>query len=152
MDQKKLLKLLNDHKVNYVIIGGVAVIAHGYTRTTEDIDIFIEPTRENATKALEALKICGYDISDVSIDEALEKKLLFRGYILKTDIHPKVTGIDFQTIWKNKIPIIYLGEATCFASLDDLITMKKAAGRDRDIEDLKHLEEIRRQLTQKTKI
>ncbi len=151
MDTKSLLKSLNHHKVRFVIIGGNAVIAHGFVRATQDIDIFVAPTQENMEKTFKALGACGYDLMGMTIDEALTKKMLFRGYILRTDIHPFVTGIDFETLWKNKIQLIFQEEEVYFSSLDDLIVMKKAAGRPQDQEDLRHLEEIKRQLKEKNR-
>jgi len=149
MDTKTLLKLLNEHKVRFVVIGATAAIAHGFVRTTQDIDIFVEPTRENYEKLFLVLRNFGYDLNDVTIEEGLKKKLLFRGYILRTDIHPYVTGIDFKTLWENKVSYRFQGEEVYFASLDDLIQMKKAAGRPKDQEDLRYLEEIKKQLQKK---
>ncbi len=149
MDTKKLLKLLKDHKVRFVVIGATACIAHGYTRLTKDIDIFVEPTRENMEKTFAALTECGYDLLDTTIEEALQKKLLLRQYILATDIHPSVTGVDFKTIWENKVLFKLQGEEIYFASLDDLLAMKKAAGRPQDLVDLAVLEEIKHQIHQK---
>lgn len=94
-------------------------------------------------KVFQALQHCGYDLNDTDLEEALQKKLLFRGYILKTDIHPSVTGVEWENIWKNKIPYNLEGERVYFASLGDLIKMKKAAGRPKDLEDLRYLEKIR---------
>lgn len=149
MDTKTLLRLLNENKVNYVVIGATAGVAHGFSRLTKDIDIFVEPTFENMQKTFEALKAFGYDVTDTSIEEALQKKLLFRGYILRTDIHPSVLGVDWKTVWKNKVQYKFQGEEVYFCSLDDLIQMKKAAGRPQDLEDLRHLEEIKKQLSAK---
>lgn len=149
MKTKTLLKSLNEFKVRYVVIGGIAVVAHGFNRLTKDIDIFIEPTRGNAERTVLALSACGYDLGDTSVEEILQKKILLRGYILQTDIHPFVTGLDFETAWKNRVPLHFEGEETFFASLDDLIQMKKAAGRPQDLEDLRHLAEIKRQTTKK---
>lgn len=145
MDTKRLLHSLKDHKVNFVIIGGVACIAHGHARLTKDIDIFVEPTRENMQKTFKALEACGYDLMDTTIEEALQKKLLFRQYILKTDIHPSVTGVVFEDVWENKVLYKLEGVDVYFASLDDLIAMKKAAARDQDLIDIRFLEEIKRQ-------
>ncbi len=145
MNTKILLKSLNGHKVRFVIIGATAGVAHGFVRLTEDIDIFVEPTRENMEKALQALQACGYDVTDVTLEEALQKKLLFRGYLLKTDIHPSAKGVDWETLWTNKVQYRFHEEDIYFSSLDDLIKMKRAAGRSKDLEDLLHLEEIRRQ-------
>lgn len=149
VDKKKLLQSLNAHDVRCVVIGAVAGVAHGYSRFTRDVDIFIEPTRLNVEKTMKALSDVGYDVNDVSVKDALTKKLLFRDYILRTDIHPSVLGVDFETVWKNRVQYVFHGEKFYFASLDDLIKMKKAAGRPRDLEDLRYLEEIKRQKEKK---
>lgn len=145
MKVENLIKLLNANDVRYVIIGATAVIAHGFPRLTKDIDIIIEPTAENIKKTFKALQDFGYDTSDVTVEEAQKKKLLFRQYVLETDIHPSVKGISFDQLWQNKFKCKFKDQDAYFASLDDLIQMKKAAGRPKDIEDLKHLEEIRKQ-------
>jgi predicted nucleotidyltransferase len=146
MDTRNLLRLLNEHQVKFVLIGATAGVAHGYVRLTKDIDLFVEPTQENMEKVFKALREFGYDLKDTSIAEALQKKLLFRGYILRTDIHPSAKGVEWHTLWKNKVAFKFEGEEVYFSSLDDLISMKKAAGRPQDLEDLRHLEEIKRQL------
>lgn len=139
MDTESLLKSLNARKVEYVVIGAAAFPVHGYSRATLDIDIFIRPTKSNAGKALAALKDFGYDVTDISVDEMLSKKILIRQYTVETDIHPFVKGIDFNEVWKNKVTASIGDTSAYFASLDDLISMKKAAGRKRDREDLKIL-------------
>lgn len=144
MDTEGLLKSLNAHGVEYVIIGATAFPVHGYSRATLDIDVFIRPTRDNAGKTRTALKSFGYDMSDATVSEMLSHKILIRQYTVETDIHPFVKGADFEEIWKRKIPG-KIGEAEAyFASLDDLIAMKKAAGRARDKEDLRILMKIKR--------
>ena len=139
MDTESLLKSLKEHKVKFVIIGATAFPVHGYSRATLDIDIFIRPERTNAEKALVALKNFGYDVSDITVDELLTKKILIRQYLVETDIHPYVKGVSFDEVWKNKVKSKFGDTFVWFASLDDLIKMKKAAGRPKDIEDLKYL-------------
>ncbi len=139
MDTESLLKLLKGHKVKFVIIGATAFPVHGYSRATLDIDIFIKPERSNAEKTLVALKNFGYDVKDVTVDELLTKKILIRQYLVETDIHPYVKGLSFDEVWKNKVKSKFGDTFSWFASLDDLIKMKKAAGRPKDIEDLKYL-------------
>jgi len=104
-----------------------------------DIDIFIRPERANAEKTLVALKSFGYDVRDVTVDELLTKKILIRQYLVETDIHPYVKGVSFDDVWINKVKSKFGDTFVWFASLDDLIKMKKAAGRPKDIEDLKYL-------------
>jgi predicted nucleotidyltransferase len=139
MDTEDLLRSLKEHKVDFVIIGATAMPVHGYVRASLDIDIFIRPQRENAERTLEALKAFGYDMSDVSVDDLLEKKLLIRQYEVETDIHPFVKGTDFEKIWNNKVEANFGKTPVYFASLDDLIDMKRKSSRPQDLEDLKHL-------------
>ena len=139
MDTEDLLKSLKEHNVRFVIIGATAFPVHGYSRATLDIDIFIKPERLNAERALLALNDFGYDVSDVTVDELLTKKILIRQYLVETDVHPYVKGVSFEEVWKNKVKAKFGDTFTWFASLDDLIKMKKAAGRPKDIEDLKYL-------------
>ena len=141
----KLLRLLNEKQVNYAIIGAQACAAHGFVRATQDIDILIEPTPENIEKTREALEAFGYDTGPASFEDFKTKKVLFRQYWLDTDIHPEAKGVTTKTALKNKIRGQYENVFTYFVSLRDLIKMKKAAGRPKDLEDLRYLEEIKRQ-------
>jgi predicted nucleotidyltransferase len=139
VDTESLLKSLKEYKVQFVIIGTTAFPVHGYSRATLDIDIFIKPETANAEKTLSALEKFGYDITDITVDELLTKKILIRQYLVETDIHPFVKGVSFDDVWKNKVKAKFGDTFVWFASLDDLIKMKKAAGRPKDLEDLKYL-------------
>ena len=66
MDIENLLRLLKENKVKFVVIGASAFPVHGYSRTTLDTDIFIEPTKSNATRCLQSLKEFGYDTADIT--------------------------------------------------------------------------------------
>jgi predicted nucleotidyltransferase len=146
MDIASLLKLLNEKKVKYVIIGATAFPAHGYTRATADIDFFIEPTLDNAQRTLSALTEFGYDTHELSIQDLLEQKILIRGYGVEADIHPFVKGIEnFNKIWESKISTVISGEETFVADLDSLILMKQSAGRPKDLDDLHYLLELKKQ-------
>lgn len=143
MDVEGLLRLLKEHKVRFVIIGATAFPVHGYSRATLDTDLFIEPTPRNAERTRKALQAFGYDMSDVTIDDLLTKKLLIRQYVVETDIHPFVKGTTFERVWANKVKSRFGRTFVWFASLDDLIEMKKAAGRPKDKEDLKFLRRLK---------
>lgn len=148
MDTEGLIKLLNEFNVEYVIIGATAFPVHGYARATLDLDIFINPNKDNARQTIEVLKKFGYAVTDISIEDITTKKLLIRQYILETDIHPFVKGVNFADVWKNKV-ISKIGDTKAyFAGLEDLIKMKKAAARPKDIEDLKYLECLKKKIDQ----
>ncbi|MDD2716536.1 MAG: nucleotidyltransferase [Candidatus Wallbacteria bacterium] len=144
MDTESLLRSLKDHNVRFVVIGAFAFPVHGYSRATLDIDIFIESAAENAGLCREALIDFGYDLSDVSAEEILTRKILIRQYLVETDIHPFVAGVTFEEVWKNKVTGKFGEVEAYFASLDDLIRMKKAAGRPKDIADLEVLSELKK--------
>lgn len=143
MDTEKLLRSLNARKARYVVIGATAFPVHGYARATLDIDIFVEPLEENARRVREALSDFGYDVSDLTVEDLVTKKVLIRQYVLQTDLHPFVTGVTFEDVWKNRVESRIGTTPAPFASLDDLIRMKAAAGRPKDLEDLKVLRKLK---------
>lgn len=145
MDIKRLLRSLKDHNVRFLVIGAWALPAHGFSRTTADVDIFIQPTVSNAKRVLGALQSIGYRVLDaVTVETVLTRKVLLREYILQTDIHPFVKGIDFRAAWNHRMKTVIEGIEVFVPSLDDLIKMKKAAGRAKDKIDLEMLERIKR--------
>jgi predicted nucleotidyltransferase len=143
MDIERLLRSLNARNVHYVVIGATAFPIHGYARATLDVDFFIDAERGNAERVREALAEFGYDVADLTVDDLLSKKILIRQYRLQTDIHPSVKGATFDQVWENRVPGVIGETPTVFASLDDLIAMKRGAGRPKDLEDLRVLLELK---------
>ena len=144
MDTPTLLRSLNEHSARFVVIGATAFPVHGYARATLDVDIFIEPTKDNAGRVYDALRAFGYDVTDITVDDLLSKKILIRQYVLQTDIHPFVKGATFEQVWDGRVAGSVGGVPAFFAGLDQLIQMKRAANRPKDLEDLRVLEEIQR--------
>jgi predicted nucleotidyltransferase len=147
MDKENLWKLLNERRVDYVVIGAAAFPTHGYARATLDLDLFIRASPENARQTLDALTAFGYDTRDLSLQDLLTKKVLIREYSLETDVHPFVKGVTFDHVWGNRVSGAINGVPVSFPSLDDLIQMKKAAGRPKDQEDIKALLKIKQMQT-----
>lgn len=143
MDTQELLKLLKENKVEFLVIDASAFPVYGYARATLDIDIFIRPELMNVKRVINALKKFGYDLIDLTPEDFLKHKILIRQYTVEADIHPFVKGITFQVAWGNKIKAKFGEIDVYFPSLDDMIKMKKAAGRTIDLEDLKFLTRIR---------
>lgn len=152
MTIQKLLQSLTDDRVKFLVIGAWAFPAYGYSRSTYDIDIFFEPNKTNVKRLIQALKDVGYNgIEDLTIDQLIKNKTLFRQYLLDTDIHPFVAGVKFNDAWKTKKEV-KIGNVKVFVpSLDNIIKMKKAAGRKKDLADLEYLKEIKKQTTRKKK-
>lgn len=143
MDTEALLRSLNARDVRYVVIGATAFPVHGYARATLDIDLLIEPTMENVSRVRAALADFGYDVSDLTTEDLLQKKVLIRQYVVQADLHPFVKGATWDEVWTNRVQAVFGKTPAFFASLDDLIRMKQAAGRPKDLEDLKVLLKLR---------
>jgi predicted nucleotidyltransferase len=143
MDIERLLRSLNARSVRYVVIGATAFPVHGYARATLDVDLFIDPERGNVERTRAALAEFGYDVTDVTVDDLISKKVLIRQYRLQTDVHPFVKGVTFDEVWSNRVSGTIGETPVDLASLDDLIAMKKAAGRPKDLEDLRVLLELK---------
>jgi predicted nucleotidyltransferase len=144
MDAEKLLRSLKENRVTFVIIGAIALPVYGYARATLDIDLFVKPDPRNIKRVMKALKEFGYDLMNLTPKDFLKNKILIRQSTVEADIHPFVKGISFDDVWKNKIRAKFGKTEVYFPSLDDMIKMKKAAGRAIDKEDLKYLRRIKR--------
>lgn len=144
-DFAEFLAALNKNGVRYVVIGGMAVLSHIPYRTTRDLDVFIEPTRENAEKTRQAVKEWGGFEPRFPADEFIAGDVLSFGDLLRVEIHSRVPGITWDTLWENREAGELLGVPTSFAAVGDLIKMKAAAGRvEKDVPDLRRLRELQR--------
>lgn len=137
-DFKEFLQLLNDHEVEYLVVGGYAVMYHGYIRTTDDMDIWVGVSKKNAEKLTKVLRAFGF--SEDKSTPALfldEKKVLQFGFPpFRIDVLMSVAGIDFQKSYANRIVDSYDGVNFNILCFDDLLENKKASGRPKDLGDL----------------
>ena len=132
---------LQKHQVRYVTIGGVAAILHGVPRATFDLDILIEATLENAQRLLDALLDAGLGTAEMTTAEALlaHEITIFRDKV-RIDVQTATPGIEFETAWQKKIVMKYRKQEFYVVAIEDLIASKRAAGREKDLEDVRLLE------------
>jgi hypothetical protein len=138
----ELLTLLEDNKVEYVIVGGYAMAYHGYPRFTKDIDIFYRNTAENIIKIRKALIEFGFNENDLpeSIFSEAGNIIQFGIVPLRVDIINEIDGVNFDDVYKNSIRGIYGEIEVNFIGRIELIKNKMASGRDQDLLDAKKLE------------
>jgi predicted nucleotidyltransferase len=142
-DFADFLAALNSEGVAYVVIGGMAVIALIPYRTTRDIDVLIEPTLENAELARRAVARWAGIEPDYTAADFISGDILSFGGLLRAEIHANVPGGDWSDVWRRSEPGDFQGVPTRFASLEDLIAMKAAAGRpEKDLPDLRRLRRL----------
>ncbi len=139
MDIEALPRSSNTHDIMHVVVGAFTFPTHGHVRMTMDGDFFIKPTRESASNTLAALEDFGYGVFDLSVDDVLRTKLLFRNDEVEADIHPSIPGVSFDEVWETRKEDVFGDTPVNYASREMVITMKQAAGRPKDIEDLKYL-------------
>ena len=136
-----LVHLLNEANVEYVILGGHAVIAHGYYRTTGDIDIFVNSTQENAIKIVDALEKFGYTNGEFEVADftLVPNFLSFSRYDGWIDLMTFTVGVTFDECYQNRIELEINGIKIKFINLPELIKNKQTLGRPQDLQDLKNL-------------
>jgi hypothetical protein len=150
-DPLEIFRLLNAHNVDYLIIGGVAVQAYGHVRTTQDVDVVVAPDVENLERLAAALgqlgaRLKGVDADLLGIDPTDPVHL--RGGA-NFGLATRAGGLDVWTDaaeLKGARPWAQMraqavtaeagGQSLRFVHRDDLIRMKLAAGRDRDLQDV----------------
>ncbi len=143
-DFADFLASLNSEGVAYVVIGGMAVLSHVPYRTTRDLDVLIEPTTENAHRARRAVQRWGGFDPDFSAEEFISGDILSFGGLLRVEVHSRVPGVTWESVWDRRVAGELLGVPTQFAGIDDLIAMKLATGRpDKDVPDLERLRRLR---------
>ena len=151
-------KALHTANVRFILVGGLAVIAHGYLRATRDADIVIELIPDNILRAFKALHSIDYHptvpvTAEAFADPAQRKHWRETKHMVVlqfwSDAHPE-TKLDlflehpfnFTKEWDQaRIDTIYPDAPPLrIASIPTLIAMKRSAGRLRDLDDIQHLE------------
>ena len=141
-DFKEFIKLLNEHKVEYLIVGGYAVAFHGYPRYTKDLDVWIWLEMKNATKLLTALKDFGFEKLGLTENDFLDPNIVVQlGYPPnRIDIITDLSGVDFRSCFAQRVKINIDDLEINFIDLENLKRNKKAVGRFQDLADIENLE------------
>jgi len=146
-DIRSFLSILAAHGVRYLIVGGEAVIYHGYARLTGDVDFFYDQSDDNVKRLHAALE----EFWSGSIPGALPESALAQpGVVIqfgrppnRIDLVASLGSLPFEEVWPNrvedsleadgaKVPVFIIG-------LSDLVRAKREAGRPKDLDDVEHL-------------
>jgi hypothetical protein len=154
-----IVRALNEAQVRYLIVGGLAVAAHGHLRITVDVDLVLDPDPEALGRAIAALETLGYRPrapvpfaafadADQRKEWAREKGMLV--FSAHSPVHP-VTEVDlfleapfnFDEAYAHALKMeVSPGLAATFVGLADLVAMKETAGRPQDMQDVSVLIDI----------
>jgi hypothetical protein len=140
-DFKEFLRLLSDHRAEYLLIGGYAVAYYGYPRATADMDIWIAIQPKNAKNIVAALKEFGFDLPQLTTELFLQEGRIIRMGVppVRLEIATTISGVDFAECWASRTVENLDGTPVNVISLEHLKVNKKAAGRHKYLDDLEHL-------------
>ena len=154
-----VFRALNDRGVRYLVAGGVAVVLHGHLRYTKDLDLLVDLAPQQATAAMEALSALGLvpsvpvdplSFADAGTRQASVREKSMTVFSMHLPEDPRLVvdlfvgpPSDFETMWAAAVELPLETTTVRVVSLDDLIAMKRNAGRPRDMLDVDELEQIK---------
>ncbi|MEP6495689.1 MAG: hypothetical protein ABJF01_23600 [bacterium] len=142
-DFKDIISAFNAARVEYLLVGGYAVAAHGLPRATGDIDLWIRPTPENAQRAWQALADFGAPMERVSLVDLCRPDTVLQFGVVpgRIDIVTSIEAVEFDDAWAAHLTV-RLGDVVLpVIGRDHLLRNKRAVGRPQDLADVARLEE-----------
>lgn len=146
-DWRDLLAAFRAVEARYLIVGAHAMAVHGVPRGTQDIDLWIEPTTQNADKIWTALTRFGAPLTDlgITLDDLQRPDMVIQLGLPpnRIDLLTSVSGLpDFTHAWTHRIECTFDGVPAAFLGRQELLQSKRAAGRLKDLSDLEALGEL----------
>ena len=145
----EFVELLNKHRVKYMVVGAYALSVHGRPRHTGDLDIWIKPDVENASKLISVIEDFGFEQLGLTEEDFLRENYVTQlGYPpLRIDILNAISGVDFEEAYDARMEMEIDGLQVSFISINDLISNKLASGRAKDLGDVDSLKKLKSQST-----
>ena len=133
-DYSVLLKIFNDNKVKYLVIGGYAVIQYAEPRFTKDLDLWISTDVDNAQAVYNSLQEFGAPLVGLTEADFAEEGYFYQMGVppVRIDILMGIPGLQFAEAWQRRIEVKFDDLPVVFISRQDLITSKRASGRLQD--------------------
>jgi hypothetical protein len=135
------IELLNLHHVDYMIVGAHALAYHGRPRHTGDLDIWIKPSIENASRMIAVLDDFGFSSLGLTEEDFLKDNYVTQlGYPpLRIDILNSISGVEFDEAYSNKVEAKIDDLQVNFINVAEFIKNKEATGRTKDLGDIASL-------------
>jgi hypothetical protein len=141
-DFKELLQAFANHKVRYLVVGGYAVMHYSQPRFTKDLDLWLEPTPENAKRVMEAFAEFGMPLIDVTQADFAQESLQYmvgRAPVL-FDFLTSLPQQHFAECWECHVTDLSEGFPIHYLAKESLLKAKKIAGRLQDLADIDEME------------
>lgn len=142
-DFRDLLALLNEHKVEYLIVGGYALAFHGAPRFTGDIDIFVRPNAQNGQRVLDALAAFGFQFPDLTAADFRETNSVVQLGVppVRIDLITSISGVSWEDADASKDPGVFGDVPVHYIGRQQYVANKRATGRKKDLADIEALGE-----------
>lgn len=141
-DFKDLLRSLNAEGVEYLIIGGYALMEYAEPRFTKDLDIWIMTSPLNSRRVLKALREFGAPVHEMTEEDLSTPGWVFQIGVapIRIDILTSANGVEFEDAWDRRTEVRYGDVNAWVISKQDLIANKLATGRPQDLVDVQTLQ------------
>src|SRR5439155_7399665 len=141
-DFRDMLSILNEEKVEYLVVGAYALAAYGNPRATKDLDLWIRCSKQNAEKIVQALSRFGAPSSLIRTQDFIKPGLTVQIGIAprRIDLVTEISGVTFEDAYPRHIKVEIEGVSVSIIGRQDLLLNKKAAGRPQDLADASWLE------------
>jgi hypothetical protein len=142
-DFKEFAELLNAAGVEYLVVGGYALAAHGHPRYTGDLDIWVRASASNVDRLLEVLARFGFGELGLKAEDFLKPDSIVQlGYPpSRIDLLNAIDGVDFETSYAHRVVMNVSGVDLPIIGVEEFRTNKRAAGRAQDLADLESLDD-----------
>lgn len=142
-DWKEFCGLLNENKVEYLVVGAFALAFHGLPRLTSDIDVWVRPTIENARRLTAALAAFGFPSTIEQTGEFASLGKLWRigASMYRIDVMTSIDGVEFDEAWRDRAQGDLGGVPVNYISRAHYLKNKRSTTRLKDAQDAARLEE-----------
>jgi hypothetical protein len=136
-----LLRAFSAADVRFLVVGAYALALHGRPRATGDLDVWVDPTPENATRVMKALAAFGAPVESISEADFATPGVTYQIGVVpgRVDILTDLTGIVFADAWPDRIRRPFGEVDVDFIGRDAFIRNKRATGRPKDLGDIEGL-------------
>lgn len=143
-DFSEFCELLNDHDVEFVVVGAHALAFHGAPRFTGDLDILVRPTLDNGQRLLSTIAAFGFPTTTLTPDDIVAGNKVIEMGVVPVQIHvmSQIDGVTWEDVWQSHVTGTLGSRTVPFIGRDVYLRNKRAAGRPKDLADIAALRDL----------